>query len=79
MDVFTDDALGLWCGPGDVARDLRIMVRDAAGAKAEGRGIGVARLYLKAGPVDGTAVKTRRSASLQIRPLRNVPVVMMTA
>ena len=65
MDVFTDDALGLGRGPGDVARDLRIMVGDPTGAKAEGRGIGVAGLQLEAGPVDGAAVETRRSSGLQ--------------
>src|ERR1700722_12996033 len=44
MDVFTDDALSFGCGPGDVAGDLGIVMGDAAGAKAERRGIDVAGL-----------------------------------
>ena len=39
MHVFADDAMSLGRGPGDVARHLRIMVRDALGAEAERGGI----------------------------------------
>src|SRR5437868_1094743 len=41
------------------------MMGDALGAKAERRGIRIARLKLEAGPVDGAAIETGRSASLK--------------
>ena len=59
MDVLADDAMGFRRGVGDVAGDLGL--GDAAGAEAEGRGIGVAGLRLKAGKVDGAAVEARRA------------------
>ena len=40
-------------------------MRDALGAEAERRGIVVAGLHLKAGPVDGAAIEARRSAGLE--------------
>ena len=65
VDILADDAQRFRRGVRDVARDLRIMVRHALGAEAEGRGIGVARLLLKARPVDGAAIEARRSAGFQ--------------
>ncbi len=41
------------------------MMSDALGAKAERRGIGIARLKLEAGPVDGATIETRWGASLK--------------
>ena len=38
---------------------------DASSAKAERRGIGIARLKLEAGPVDGATIETRWGASLK--------------
>src|SRR5437016_2864896 len=65
MDIFANDPLRFGRGPGDVARDLRLVVGDPASAKAEGGWIDVAGLYLKTGPVDSAAVQTRRRAGLQ--------------
>ena len=63
MDVLADDAMGLRRGVGDVAGDLRL--GDAAGAEAEGRGIGVAGLRLEARKIDGAAIEARRSSGLE--------------
>ena len=52
-------------GVGDVAGDLRVVMRDALGAEAEGRGIDVAGLLCEARPVDGASVEARRSAGLE--------------
>ena len=41
------------------------MMSDASSAKAERRGIGIARLKLEAGPVDGATIETRWGASLK--------------
>src|SRR5256886_1777815 len=60
-----NDAVRLLCRVGDIARHLRVMMSDALGAKAERRGIGIARLKLEAGPVDGAAIETRWGASLK--------------
>src|SRR5437660_908113 len=65
MDIFANDPLSFGRGPGDVARDLRVVVGDPARSKAEGGWIDVAGLYLKMGPVDRAAVQTRRSAGLK--------------
>src|SRR5207237_10038619 len=60
------DAAGAFArGPGDVAGDLRIVVRDTLGAETERSGIGVSGLKLEARPVDGAAVEARRSAGLE--------------
>ena len=112
VHVLADDAMRFGRSPGDVARHLRIMMRNALGAEAEWRWVGVSGLFLKPRPVDGAAIESRRSASLQaataqaeileaspsrtafgsperpagyccspqwIKPLRKVPVVIMTA
>ena len=65
MDVLADDAMRFRRGPGDVARHLRVVMSDALGAEAEGRGIDVAGLKLELRPVDGAAVEARRRAGLQ--------------
>src|SRR5882762_9667895 len=65
MDIFADDAMSFWRCPGDVARNLRVMMCYALGAEAERRGIGIARLLSEAGPVDGASVQARRGASLK--------------
>ena len=46
MHVLADDAVRFRRGEGDVARDLAVGVGDAAGAEAEGCGIGIAGLRL---------------------------------
>ena len=38
---------------------------NSPGAKTEGRGIGIAGLNLKAGPIDGAAVEARRRTGLE--------------
>ncbi len=63
MHVLADDAMRLRRGVGDVARHLRL--RDPAGAEAERRGVGVARLRGETRPVDGAAIQTRRRAGLE--------------
>jgi len=65
MHVFADDALRFRRGPGDVARDLRIMMRDTLGAEAERSGIGIAGLKLELRPVDGAAIEAWRCAGFQ--------------
>src|SRR5690348_15472777 len=65
MYVLANDALRLRRGPGDVARDLRIVVRHTLGAEAERSGISIARLQLKTRPIDGAAVQPGRGAGLQ--------------
>src|SRR5271166_1664504 len=65
VHVFADDTLGFRRGPGYVAGDLRIVMRDPLGAKAERSRVGVAGLQLEPGPVDGAAVKARRRAGFQ--------------
>ncbi len=63
MDVVADKAKGLVGGVSDVAVDLT--ERDLAGAEAERRGVFVAGLLLKFGPVDGATVETRRGAGFE--------------
>ena len=65
VNVFANDAMGLRRSPGNVAGNLRVMVGDALGAKAEGRRINVSRLHRKARPVDRTSVETGRGAGLE--------------
>ena len=65
MHVFADDAMSLGRGPGDVARHLRIMVRDALGAEAERGGIIVPGLQGEFGPVDRAPIEARRGAGFQ--------------
>src|SRR5207253_6281542 len=48
---------------GDVAGYL--LLRDLFGAKAEGRGVGVAGLGLEARPINGASIEARRSAGLE--------------
>ena len=52
-------------GERDVAGHLLVVMRDAARAKAEGRGVGVAGLQFELRPVDGAAIEARGSAGLQ--------------
>ena len=40
-------------------------MRDASGAKTEGRGIDIAGLHFESRPVDGASVETRRRAGLE--------------
>src|ERR1700677_2527704 len=68
MDVLTNDAMRLFGRKSDVARHLRVVMRNTAGAKAERSGIQITRLPLKAGPVDGAAIETWRRSSLQTAP-----------
>src|SRR5438128_12417075 len=65
VHVLADDAMRLCCGVGDVTRHLRVVMRDALGAKTERRRIDVARLLLETRPVDAAPVKPRRSTRLQ--------------
>src|SRR5258706_1553779 len=65
MHVLANDAMSLRGRPRDVARNLRIMMRHALGAKAERSGIGVSRLFREARPVDRAPVKARRRSSLE--------------
>src|SRR6202023_2680713 len=65
VNVLTDDAMRFRRGVGDVARDLRVVVRDTLGTKTERSGINVAGLLCKARPVDGASVEARRRAGLQ--------------
>src|SRR5437667_10349546 len=65
MHILANDAVRFFCCVGDIAGHLRVMMSDALGAKAERRGIGIAGLKLEAGPVDGAAIETGRSASLK--------------
>ena len=65
VHVLADDAMRLCRGPGDVARHLRVVMRNALGAKAERRRIDVARLLGKARPVDAASVEARRSSGLE--------------
>ena len=55
--------MGLRRGVGDIAADLGL--GDFAGAEAEGSGIGVAGLRLKARKVDGAAIEARRGSGLE--------------
>ena len=65
MHILADDAMRLFGRERDVAGHLRVVMRDALGAKAEWRWIDVARLHLKARPVDGASIEPRRRAGLQ--------------
>src|SRR6266700_932938 len=53
------------CRPGDVARHLRVVMRDTLGAKTEGRGIGIAGLDLEFLPVNGATVQARWSSGFE--------------
>src|SRR5258707_13850129 len=63
VHVFSDDAVRLCRGEGDIARHL--LLRDLLCTEAEGRGIGVARLHLKAGPVNASSIQPRRRSGLK--------------
>src|SRR5438067_191236 len=65
MHILANDAVRFFRCVGDIAGHLRVMMSDALGAKAERRGIGIARLKLEAGPVDGATIETRWGASLK--------------
>jgi alkanesulfonate monooxygenase SsuD/methylene tetrahydromethanopterin reductase-like flavin-dependent oxidoreductase (luciferase family) len=65
MNVLTDDAVRFFRSEGDIARDLRVMMGDLLGAKAEGRGFGVAGLRLEARPVDRAAIEAWWCSSLE--------------
>ena len=65
MNVLANNPLSLWRRPGDVARHLRIVMRDLLSTEAEGRGIRVPGLDLELRPVDGAAIKARRSSGFQ--------------
>src|SRR5439155_4811902 len=63
MHVLANDAVCFFGGEGDVAGYL--LLRDLFGAKAEGRGVGVAGLGLEARPINGASIEARRSAGLE--------------
>ncbi len=65
VHVFADDAMRLRRGARDVARHLRVVMRDALRAKAERRGIDVAGLLGEARPVDAASIEARRSAGFE--------------
>ena len=65
VHVLADDAVGFGRGPRNVAGNLRVVMRHALGAEAEGSGVGIARLHREARPVDGASVKARRRSGLQ--------------
>src|ERR1700685_3357393 len=65
VNVFANDAAGLRRGPRNVARHLRIVMRNAPCAKAERRRIGIARLHSKARPVDAAPIEPRRRSRLK--------------
>src|ERR1051325_7664595 len=65
VDVFANNAVGFECRPGDVTRDLRIVVRNPLCTKAERSRIRIAGLNLKLRPVDCPAVKARRCSGLK--------------
>src|ERR1700734_1825881 len=65
MHVLADNALSFARSPRDVARHLRIMMRHAFGAEAEGRGVGVSRLHREARPVNAASIQPRRRSCLQ--------------
>jgi len=65
MNILANDALRFRSRPRDVARHLRVVVRDASGAEAERSGIFVARLLGETRPVDGASIQSRRSAGLE--------------
>jgi len=65
MHVLANDAMRFFGGERDVARHLRVVMGDAAGAETKGRGIDIAGLALEARPVDGTAVEAWRRAGFE--------------
>src|SRR3989442_15957570 len=65
MHILANDAVRFFCCVGDIAGHLRVMMSDASSAKVERRGIGIARLKLEAGPVDGATIETWGGASLK--------------
>src|SRR4029077_333651 len=65
VDVFADDAMRLFGRERDVAGHLTVVMGDAQGAEAEGRGIEIAGLRFEARPIDGASVEPRRRPGLQ--------------
>ena len=65
MHVLANDAMRLFGGESDVARHLGVVMGHAPGAKAKGSRIHIARLPLKARPVNGAPVQTRRRPGLE--------------
>src|SRR4030095_6234551 len=65
MNVFADDAVGLFSREGNVAGHLFVVMRHSLRAEAERRGVVVARLDLEARPIDSTSVETRRRAGFK--------------
>ena len=65
MNVLADNAVSFGRGPCDVTGNLRIVMRDAPGAEAERRGVGIARLLGEARPVDAASIKPRRRSGLE--------------
>src|ERR1700734_2473110 len=65
MHVLADNALSFARSPRDVAGHLRVMMRHALGAEAEGRGVGVSRLHREARPVNAAAIQARRRSRFQ--------------
>src|SRR5205807_5899537 len=63
--VLANNAMRLCRSPRDIARHLRVVMRDAPGAKAEWCGIGVSWLHGKPRPIDGAPVQTRGRTCLQ--------------
>src|ERR1700730_14614968 len=65
MNVLANDAMSLGGRPRYVARNLRIVMRHALGAKAERCGIGISRLLREARPIDSASIQARRRSSLE--------------
>src|SRR6185437_5747823 len=64
VNIFSDNALRLGGGPCDIARHLRVMMRDALGTETERRRVGISGLNRKPRPVNRSAIEARRSACL---------------
>src|SRR3982074_112267 len=65
MDVLANDAMRLFRSKRDVARHLRVVMRNAPSTKAEWSWIQIARLPLEARPVNRPPVKPRRRSGLK--------------
>src|SRR5208283_3512993 len=60
MHVLANDAMRLFGGKGDVARHLRVVMRNPPGAEAERSRIQIARLLLEPLPINRASVEPRR-------------------
>src|ERR1700722_4328896 len=65
MNVLANDAMRFRSGPRDITRNLRVVMRDALGAKAERCRIGITRLFCESRPVDAASIQPRRRPCLE--------------